>query len=441
LRAAGAPEEPEPRIVDPDDGPRSPSAHGMEFGQTPLGKFPWSRVRKSGDRQSDDETAVTWKKLSAVLVPDDLLGRDVERFRTATVWFLLLFALAVAAVLATFFAARRGEARMPVWKALPALSLAAAAVGLWVVPLALDTEPRSDVTEWRFGVSGLPEAYSVAKGRENAIDAKSAVWNTRAGTWVAPVDSYWDFPGVAGRGISVETDGATGASATTGPRRDRGRTKTATARRFIPNEKPFSVSPDPDAVPADFFWAETGGTAPSPEAADSFAKLLEDWTHGTCGPMGKVRTPRREITANMDFSAVWVFARGQWYALGPMQAGTTVALDASMRFDKGLSKSDALKRFENVFARAPFAIDLSGIVPWAKFYLGGSGGSDGDSAADRPKKVPKGSIDMLDDVLAIGLAAPDAPCTGPGPALEASFPFARKPHETTGRVVYVEVLQ
>ena len=317
------------------------------------------------------------EKLAAARVPGALLGRSVGPFLRVTFAFLLVYAVGAGVVLVRHFAFRRGERRLAVWRALPLWALVCTAVALFVLPLLPDRAPRADVTEWRFGIDGLPEALVIADGRAQTFASESTAWSVPADGWFAGEPRTHHSLSSGTGPCAVETfDDAAGVRTLRGPGRDRGDPESVRAMRFVPHESPVSLSPDPDAD-EEFFRSELPGPsdeqgAPSEWTDSAWLKLLREWTISDMArfqePFRAVRTPDRTVTAREDLDGVWVFARGQWYALGAMGAGASVALSPAMRLRSPPSdRRDDGTRV--LFRDAPFLLDLSAIVPVAEAEL------------------------------------------------------------------------
>ena len=226
------------------------------------------------------------------------------------------------------------------------------------------------------------------------------------------------------------------------------------AATFAPHEAPaVEISPDPDARAEDFLWAveepdaKETGAAPDPTAREAFRRLLRDWTCGD--PDSRSRVPARTVTARADYAAVWVYARGHWYALGPMKAGETRALDRSQRVQDGMDVSD--KPYGNLFAHAPFVLDKSRINPLAESWLAreeardpkarDGAGEEPDGKKEAPHPVTREFLDRLDDAFAVALEARPGVASGPA-APQATFlaPSIGARGAVSSRIVHVEVL-
>ena len=443
--------------------------HVLSFSQTTPGR------RSCWDADSWINRSEVERLLEPARIPDSTLGRRTRPFFGATVLFLVAFAVGTALLLVRFFALRRGEARLAVWRALPLWCVAAAVFALLALPLFLDRAPRADVTEWRYGWPDAPEELRLAEGRFHSFDAASS-------SWAVPLEAWFHaIPGagrekVPGTGPAETIDVAAGVRRLRLPERTRGEPETVCAATFAPHGGPaVEISPDPDARAADFLWAVEApgpaGSAPpaSAEAHGSFRKLLLDWTSGD--PDGHSRVPARTVTARGDYAAVWVFARGHWYALGPMKAGETRALDRSQRLLDGMDAAN--KPYDNLFAHAPFALDTSQIVPVAESWLArdakardGARGEPAEETAevprlfvngqllemprkhaelaakkDAPHPVTREFLDRLDDAFAVALEAPPEGVSG-RTAAQALFlaPSLGPRGGISSRIVHVEVL-
>lgn len=451
--------------------------HVWSFSQTTPGS------RKHWDKDSWVKRNEAERLLEPARIPDATLGRRTTPFFGATVLFMVTFAIGTALLLVRFFALRRGEARLAVWRALPLWCAAAAAFALFALPLFLDRGPRADVTEWRYGWPDAPEELRLAEGRFHSFDAAPSSWTVPLDAW------FYAIPGanrekVPGTGPAETIDFAAGVRELRLPERTRGKRETVHAATFAPHGGPaVEISPDPDARAADFLWAveapapenAEAATQPAPaEARDSFRQLLRDWTCGD--PDRRSRVPARTVTARGDYAAVWVFARGHWYALGPMKAGETRALDRSQRVQDGMDAEN--KPYDNLLAHAPFALDTGRIVPVAESWLArdakARNGSRETTAEeepaeeiaeiqqvvvngqtielphmiaksvqkkDAPHPVTRDFLDRLDDAFAVALEAPPEGASG-RTAAQALFlaPALGARGEISSRIVHVEVL-
>lgn len=446
--------------------------HRWTFSQTTPGR------RTLWGEDHDGEQREVERLLEPARIPDATLDRKTRPFLGATVLFMVAFAIGTALLLVRFFAMRRGEARLAVWRALPLWCAAASAFALLALPLFLDRGPRADVTEWRYGWPDAPEELRLAEGRFHSFDAASSSWMVPLEAW------FYAIPGanrekVSGTGPEEKIDFAAGVRELRLPERTRGKRETARAAAFAPHGGPaVEISPDPDARAADFLWAVEApapeAAAPSAEARESFRRLLRDWTCGD--PDRRSRIPVRTVTARGDYAAVWVFARGHWYALGPMKAGETRALDRSQRVQDGMDASN--KPYDNLFAHAPFALDMSRIVPVAESWLARDVKARGEPAEkklaeeiaeeiaevpqivvngqtielprknpefakkkDAPHPVTREFLERLDDAFAVALEAPPESASG-RTAAQSLFlaPALGARGEISSRIVHVEVL-
>ena len=444
--------------------------HVWSFSQTTPGS------RRHWDKDALDKRNEAERQLEPARVPDATLGRKTRPFFGATVLFMVAFAVGTALLLVRFFALRRGEARLAVWRALPLWCAAAAAFALLALPLFLDRGPHADVTEWRYGWPDAPEELRLAEGRFHSFDAASSSWMVPVEAWFyAIADAHREK--VPGTGPEEKIDFAAGVRELRLSERTRGKRETARAAMFAPHDGPaVEISPDPDARASDFLWAVEApaaeAAAPLPSGRESFRRLLRDWTCGD--PDRRSRVPERTVTARRDYAAVWVFARGHWYALGPMKAGETRALDLSQRVQDGMDASD--KPYDNLFAHAPFALDMNRIVPVAESWLARDAKARGELVEEEPAEeiaevtqivvngqtielprkntefafaqkkeaphpVTREFLDRLDDAFAVALEAPPEGASG-RTAAQSLFlaPALGARGEISSRIVHVEVL-
>ena len=362
-------------------------------------------------------------------------------------------------LLVRFFALRKGEARLAVWSALPLWSAACAAFALFVLPRFLDRRPYADVTEWRYAHAGSREAFCTAIGRSQTFSASPSVWSV-------PPDAWFTGNSVgAGRfghyvterdGIQTVTFGGDRVFASLPPRK-RGEPEITFACRFAPHESPVSISPDPDFDREAFLGVAGMGATPvegaaaaepDPKAVAALRATLTDWTTGTLPARHAVRpAPARSVTAHQDLDAVYAFVRGCWYALGPMAAGETRALDNSMRVSRGMDVSG--KPWENLFASAPFAVADGRIKRYANAWLATAdpgkepaGGDDRDDDDPFPKTETFWAAGIADVVGRLGSAAVVAlKNAGPedGPFLRPELPEGAGESAVTGRIAFMEV--
>ena len=349
--------------------------------------------------QTQDE-----EMIAPARMPGDTLGRDTTAYAAATCLFMLLFAIGTAALLIRFFAKRRGEARLAVWTALPAWCVAASAVVFLVVRPLLDRAPRADVTEWRFAIAGEPEELRVECGRAHSFSRSPAVWTMAADGWFAE--------GSICKGASITRGIPAGRMTLSGGPLVRGELEEVVAMRFTPRAGwPVSITADPDAHPA---------------TPHEFSALLRGWLRWSLD----VKTPLREVTADADFSGVWVFTRGLWYGLGPMKKGETRKLDASMRIWQGINLSR--KAYTTLFMKSPFSVRAGrdDITKKAEAWLAAAKGSCATPPID---------ADLAGDVCsAVVFALREGEDAKPD--LAPSFKGSRRP-VVTSRVVHVEVFK
>lgn len=340
--------------------------------------------------------------LEKARIPGMTLGRDQRWYVAATVLFMVAFAVGTCVILVRFFAFRKGEARLAVWRVLPAWCVAAAAFALLAVRPLLDRSPRADVTEWRYSVCGMAEELRIGKGRAQSFLESPA-------DWTFPSDG-WFVGDSMKRGGAVRADIAAGTQTLSGAHHTIGDLESVSAVRFAPHDgSPVSVSPNGDPKPAD--------------PAD-FKKALSRWLSSSFDEPA----PSRTVTANRDFDAVWVWTMRQWYALGPMKKGEAVALDASRRIWQGMDLSG--KTYANLFKEAPLGMRVSGVVNRAEKWMSKADGPEG------PPPIDEELLRRLDEVVVFALRAPGEEGVGLAPV----FAGGRRP-VVTSRIVEVEVFQ
>ena len=423
--------------------------HSRSHVQTLAESFPGSRYGDSTDPAAREAA----EKLAPARIPGPGLGRSVGPFLTVTTLFLLVYAVGAGVILIRHFAFRRGERRLAVWRALPLWSVVCSAFALFVLPLAPDRAPRADITEWRFGVAGLPEALTVADGRAHTFSSEPTVWSIPSDGWFAPFSWSSGERNSRARPWAVQTlDDASGALTMRGPEGERGESESVRAMRFAPHESPVDLSPDPDARAEDFRQMlprpKDDVDAPSAETEAAWTALLLDWT--ARGSRALLRTPSRTVTAREDLDGVWVFARGQWYTVGPMKAGASAALAPEMRL-RAAPAADVLKDgSQSLFDVAPFLVDLSGVVPVAEAELArltgtertqSSSGDGGESYESSPAPKPaslvpdEAFLERLGSafVVAVRPGAGGRTCLRPV-AEEGGEPFSEE-----GRIVWMEL--
>lgn len=345
--------------------------------------------------------------MGAARIPGDALGRNTGAYFAATVIFLILFFLGTAILLARYFARRKGEARLRVWVALPAWCVAATLFVLFVLPLFLDRVPRADIIQWRLSTPGEPEAFVLETGRAQAFTRAPVSWRFPADGWFSG-DDY-------AAGGAANYDLAAGTLILRDPPRPVGKREEVMAMRFAPApDPPFSITPDEEV--RQFRFATRDGEA------GGFA-ILEDLAASVTHPPRAISD--RAVTAHGDFAAVWLFARGKWYSLGPMKDGETRAPDASMFVQEGL----AIRRtpFCNLFEKAPFALATGRISDAAESWL-----------AKKAEENAEGGEPLagLDYAVIVALRAEENPPVKLAPL----FATRRAPVITT-RIVEVEAFQ
>ena len=213
---------------------------------------------------------------------------------------------------------------------------------------------------------------------------------------------------------------------------ERGDGESVRAMRFVPHESPVELSPDPD-VPVEAFRQmlprpEDEVDAPSVETEAAWTALLKDWTAAF------PRTPARMVTAREDLDGVWVYARGEWYAVGPMKAGTSVALTPEMRMLASSSPEFEKGETQSLFQIAPFLVDLSGIVPVAEAELARRAGAEPSSSAE--SLVPDGAfLERLGEAFVVAVRHGAGGRTWLRPVAEEGG----KPFDESGRIVWMEL--
>ena len=389
--------------------------------------------RQTYGNSNDPASREAAEKLSAARIPGPALGRSVGPFLTVTTLFLLVYAFGAGVILIRHFAFRRGERRLAVWRALPLWSVVCTAVAILVLPRLPDRAPRADVTEWRFGIAGLPEALAVADGRAHTFSSAPTVWSVPPDGWFAPLSWGFGERNSRSRPWAVETlDDPSGALMLRGPEGERGDGESVRAMRFVPHESPVELSPDPDASVEAFRQMlprpEDDVDAPSAETEAAWTALLKDWTAAF------PRTPARMVTAREDLDGVWVYARGRWYAVGPMKAGTSAALTPEMRMLASSSPEFEKGETQSLFKIAPFLVDLSGIVPVAEAELARRAGAEPSSSAE--SLVPDGAfLERLGEAFVVAVRHGAGGRTWLRPVAEEGG----KPFDESGRIVWMEL--
>lgn len=361
-------------------------------------------------------------------IPNNLLGMPARRYMATTAAFLVGTFLLAGALLLRFFVFRKGEARLAVWWALPALSLAAGAFALLAAPLVLDRSSRVDVTRWRYSIHGVGRELWIDTARAVGFDPLPAYWTTPSGGWFAASDYVY-----AGT-IEYAADGAAtleGANAKVCT------LQKATAVRLADCQGPkFTLTPDEEAAAALRLDPPADGDRAALEKSP-LAALLRSWTF----PNDKA--PRRILTAHGDYSAVLVFARNRWFDIGPMKDGEERDISAAkpaegvMRYWR--SKSIGL------LEGAPMALATKPVVDAADQWLAAVSGRERMDGYGRPIPVPervpaleRGLVELLDDAIVVGRRAGDVPPEEPAVRWSAARP---RPQKRTGRIVDVEVIR
>lgn len=386
-------------------GKQSLSAGGVDVACGPRWRYS-GRYSGSDDAQKPykDHQARDEELLEKARIPGATLGRDQRWYVAVTVLFMLAFAVGTGVLLVRHFAFRRGEARLAVWRALPVWCVASAVFALIVVRPLLDRSPRADVTEWRYSVCGMPEEIRIDVGRAQSFLKSPADWTFPSDGWFGPASMK--------RRCAVRADIAAGTQTLAGAPRVVGDLEEVCTMRFAPRDgSPVSVSPD---------------KSPRPETPADFKKALSGWLFISLDRPA----PKREVTANRDFDAVWVYAGRQWYSLGPMGKGETVALDASRRVWQGMDLVG--KPYANLFANAPLAMRTAAVVSEAERWMAKANEPDGEG----PPPIDEGLLRRLGEVVVFALrrAGADAPDLVP------VFNGGRRP-VVTSRTVEVEVFQ
>ena len=188
---------------------------------------------------------------------------------------LLVFCIGVGVILGLVFIRHKGERRVAIWWTLPAWTLFCC-VAIWAGGLlVLDRRPSVDVTEYRLLLSGWPEMHCRVVASAMTFTSDRPVWTLPSEAVVIsertePLDGWWarEDKTVAADGIHLQL-----------PRKPTGTTLQLEAGWFEPAAAPVS---------------------------------LEN---------GTVDEPGRWVVASEDVDGVFVFAKGDWYELGPMKAG------------------------------------------------------------------------------------------------------------------------
>ena len=382
------------------------------------------------------------RKLEGARIPGDTLGREQWPYTVATTLFLSVFAIGSVAILVRYFAFRSGEARLAVWHVLPVWAVTCMVFGFLALPMFLDRTPRLDVTEWRFGIDGVPEALCIANGRAHSFLAVPALWTIHSDAWFFKDYYFGDLfdDGTGPCEFSIAPDGRCSVSS---PLAKRGMGESASAARFVRHESPVALSPDPEAASA-------------MTNAEAETKLLMAWTSPATLPpdVDAVHTPDRSVTALEDLDAVFVYTRNRWYSLGPMKAGDTVALDVSQRV--WIKMDTRSKPWKDLFAAAPFAIYDADVKSYAesRLAMGKENGEEPDKGepANRDADVEGGigiagaeaqfqsteRTEAMKRKLGAAFVVAIRGGTGGDPCLSAGFPGGRAA-KVSGRIVNLEV--
>lgn len=381
LRAAGARETPD--IAVPWFSIYSGGTEFQLFSSSEIGAY-------NGGGSADCEAfAEDERKMESARIPGGSLGRNAAAFAAATAVFLLAFAAGAVAILVRFFAFRKGEARLAVWRVLPLWAVGCTVFGLFVLPRFLDRRPYADVTEWRYGISGLGESLCIADGRMLSFRPGTAAWNAPSGaSFMDPLHGHWSALAGENGGVELELGRKGGRDRFSMAPEQAGELRDICAFRFAPHDSPVSITPDPQVDPEEFAARIAAGPPERKEdagkdAPDDFMDVLFDWT--TPARIHS-RVPDRTVTASENLDGVFVFARGCWYSLGPMSAGETRALDKSQIVLKGLRTFG--KPYENLFSSAPFAIAASDVKTCANAWLVACGPGSRRQAACDPALDP-----------------------------------------------------
>lgn len=394
-------------------------------------------------------------RFNAIRIPGETLWRPTAPFAVATAAFLAAFALGSVVLLVFFFAFRKGERRLAVWYVLPAWCVLCSLAGWFALPLALDRRPYSDVTEWRYSIEGLDESFCIAKGRAQTFKAEPTAWSVPGGAWFG-MPHHWKDRYARGRVFGFDGGEGGGAALLPSPR-NAGAEDRAIAFRFAPREPAVTLSPDPE-FSFDGFLREAS-RAPSAEDGGEtrrrLAKFLSEWSDAEFRKPGKYKDgapAKRSVTAHRALDGVFVFARGSWFALGPMAAGETRTLDSSMEVVSGI-ETDGMPDF-NLFDDAPFAVVAKDIKSFASAWLarekGGKRGeeTETDEPAEKRRKNPideygAGEIEdivgRLGSAFAVSIIRQDGQDGQDGPFLSPAFPGSARDAQTTGRIATVEV--
>lgn len=374
VRAAGATSEPE--ILVPIRSCKNDFGgnNGTKINNSAINANLSSKYAAHG-KKLEEEIASNDRKLEPARIPVATLGRDQKSFVTASYAFLLAFALGAVAVLVRHFAFSRGEARIAMWRALPVWSVACALFGFIALPRLLDRRPYADVTEWRYGIDGIGEALCIADGRFQSFSSRPSSWKVPADAFFRAKFSNMNRSSwTVKNGMKTVRDDTAGVITTRLPDRTPGETEHVTAMRFAPHDPAVSISPDPDfdfeeclrETLANFKLATVES---DPDAHQRLAKLLGRWTTAGNTPPWNDDTPApsRTVTAHGNFSGVYAFAGGSWYALGAMTNGEERVLDKSLRVTGGMTVTG--KTYNSLFENAPFNIMSDELVRFANAWL------------------------------------------------------------------------
>lgn len=343
-------------------------------------------------------------------IPGATIGRSMAVFCAVTVLFMLVFATGTGVILYRILS-RRGEARLAVWRALPLWSAAAALFAIFALPLLVDRSPRADVTEWRYAVAGGPEELRICAGRAQTFLRHPTRWTFPADGW---------FCGKSIASLAAEkTDLSAGVATLAGAPRPRGEMEHAKAARFAPHESsPVSATAD---------------TIAYPQSPEEFRETLAVWISRLPSLRWAPEIDTlRTVTANRDFSGVWIFTRNRWFALGPMRKGESATPNPINILHEGMDTKG--KNYWNLFHETPFNVLRHETELAAEAWM-----SAYDAAKSKGEPLPE--IDhalaaRLDDTVVFALRPSDSAATDLAPA----FDGGGKP-KVFSRIVEVEVFE
>lgn len=257
-----------------------------------IGKKPVDSIRRAQfgqlklyDSNPDDDRAETDEEKTQLANATPVFA-DKAAYQIFSVICFCVFLLGTIILLIRVFGFRRGERRVVIWVWLPAWAVFCA-IAFYAAGISfLNRKPRVDVTEYRLGVGGWAEMRCQAVVQTYSFTEGRPIWHVPHGTWGSHLNADERLNGFWKRRMEQP-----------GPLEDVYTLNREVGGGLVKNE---------------FIWFE--------EIAPPLQKETRDETS--------------VLHVQADLDGVWLLANGQWRAFGPVDAGTTLAVESGTPIER-----------------------------------------------------------------------------------------------------------